>query len=157
MNQRALMIAAALFALVVAAMFGYSYVKKSELESPAPVFVGTPEESGEEVLVNAVHFFKDGQHTVVGEVVMPTPCHLIQSDVSVAESMPEQVTIALLVVNNADTCAQILTPQQFRADFSASQGASISLTIDGKRAKLNLRDAAEGEKPEDIGEFYFKG
>lgn len=157
MNQRALMIAGSIFLLIIAAMFAYSYVKKSELETPPPLFVEAPTETEGEVLVNAVHFWKDGTHTIVGEVVMPTPCHLIESDVTVAESMPEQVTIALSVINNADTCAQILTPQQFRVDFDASKDASISLTIDGKPAKLNLRDAAEGDSPENIGEFYFKG
>ncbi len=158
MNQRALIIAVVVFVLVVAGMFGYAYMKKQEL-APAPTpFVETPTPEDESPMrVDAVHFFNDGQHTIVGELLLPTPCHLIKDDVTVGESMPEQVKIALSLINNADTCAQVLTPQRFSVSFTASQYAVITVTVDGKPVTLNLRDAGPDESPDTLDEFFFKG
>jgi hypothetical protein len=158
MNQRALIAAAVVFVAIVGGMFGYAHLKKTELaQEPTPFVVTPPVTEQERVLVNAVHFFENGQHTVIGDLMMPTPCHLIQSDVRVAESMPEQVTIELSIVNNAEVCAQVLTPQRFRVDFAASEKATISLTLDGKQTTLNLRDAESGETPDDLGDIFIKG
>jgi hypothetical protein len=109
------------------------------------------------VRVNAVHFFKDGTHTIVGDVMVQTPCDLLESTARVAESMPEQVTIALTTLNNADTCAQVLTLQRFRVDFTASEKAVITATLNGVAVILNLRDAEPGADPEKLEDLYFKG
>lgn len=139
-------------------MFGYAYMKRAELREPvvAPI-IENPNNVEEEVRVNAIHFFEDGKHTIVGDIMMPTPCDLLKSDVIVRESMPEQVAIGLTTVNNADVCAQVLTQQRFRVDFSASKEATISATLDGKNVILNLKDAEPGQEPDKLEDLYFKG
>jgi len=158
MNQRALLLAAFAFIAIVALMFGYAYLKKSEIDTPKEVFVPVPESTTEVPLpVNAVHFFENGTHILVGEVLMPTPCDLIETDARVAESMPEQVTVAFTVINNANACAQVLTPQRFRVEFAASASAKIAATWNGVSVVLNLRDAEAGETPGTLEDLYFKG
>jgi hypothetical protein len=158
MNQRALIVAGLLFSLIIAGMFGYAYMKQSELARPAILVPTIPHASTTEaVRVNAVHFFKDGTHTIVGDVMVQTPCDLLESTARVAESMPEQVTIALTTLNNADTCAQVLTLQRFRVDFTASEKAVITATLNGVAVILNLRDAEPGADPEKLEDLYFKG
>lgn len=157
MNQRALIIAAAIFALVIGLMFGYAYMKKQELvEQQAPV-VPVVDEQAESVRINAVHFIASGTHTVLGEVMMPTPCDLLESSAVVRESMPEQAAIMLTTVNNTETCAQVVTMQRFRVSFEASEQATVTATLDGKPVILNMKAAEAGETPEDIGDLYFKG
>jgi hypothetical protein len=158
MNQRALIISGIIFLLVIGGMFGYAALKRAELNKPHVVVPQTPEvEDASQMRVNAVHFFKDGTHTVVGDLMVPTPCDLIQAEAIVAESMPEQVTIQLTTINNDDTCAQVMTLQRFRVEFEASMQATIRATLDGKGVLLNLRDAEPGTEPDKLEDLYFKG
>jgi hypothetical protein len=158
MNQRALIVSVIIFIAIVGAMFGYAAMKRAELSTPQVGIEPAPRiDEAPEVRVNAVHFIQDDTHTVVGDLMVPTPCDLIQASVSVAESMPEQVTIALTTINNDDSCAQVMTLQRFRVDFQASKDASIRATLDGRDVILNLRDAEPGTEPEKLEDLYFKG
>lgn len=158
MNKRAIIVATILFILIIGAMFGYSSMKRAELskQTDVPVVV-TPRTDVEPVRVNAVHFFSVGKHTVVGDVMMPTPCDLLSATSTVAASAPEQASIVLTTVNNVKTCAQVLTLQRFRVDFSANKDVTIKAVLDGKDVILNLKDAEPGMKPEKLGDLFFKG
>lgn len=156
MNQRALIIAIALFVAIVGGMFAYAYVKRAQMqreEVPTPLPVEEVEEARR---IDAKHFFSDGTHTIAGEVLMPTPCDLLEADTIVRESSPEQVTVAFSVVNNAEMCAQVVTPQRFKASFDASAAATIDATWEGEPAVLNLIDAGPNESPDDF-ELFIKG
>lgn len=158
MNQRALIVSGVIFLVLIGGMFGYAAMKRAELNKPKVVVPQAPEvEDASQIRVNAVHFFKDGTHTIVGDLMVPTPCDLIQADALVAESMPEQVTIQLTTINNDDTCAQVMTLQRFRVEFSASEQATIRATLDGTQVVLNLRDAEAGAEPDKLEDLYFKG
>ncbi len=157
MNQRALIVSGVIFLVLIGGMFGYAAMKRAELNKPEVIVPEPIVEDASQIRVNAVHFFTDGKHTVVGDLMVPTPCDLIQADALVAESMPEQVTIQLTTINNDDTCAQVMTLQRFRVEFSASEGASIRATLDGTQVVLNLRDAEPGAEPDKLEDLYFKG
>jgi hypothetical protein len=159
LNQRALIIGTVLFFLIVGGMFFYAYEKRTELaqtpteQLPAP----QPAPEADPVRINAVHFFKDGAHTIVGDIMMPTPCDLLEATATVSGAAPEQVSIAIHTVNHSQTCAQVLTLERFRVDFATSKDAHIEATLDGKKTILNLRDAEPGMKPETLKDLYFKG
>lgn len=162
MDTQKIALIVGIFVLLVAGMFAYSYIERQQIEESAQ-----PDETVEEdpqadgpyssiERIDAKHFFEDGKHTVAGEILMPTPCDLLEWDVSVAESFPEQVTIAFTVLNTADVCAQVLTPQRFMAEFSAGEEASVRATLEGREVELNLIPAAPGESPDDF-ELFIKG
>lgn len=159
MSQKSIILIVCLFVLIVAGMFVYAYVKKSELTE---VVVVPSEEPTLDIpyaditRIDAKHYFIDGMHTLVGEVVMPTPCDLLEAGATVMESYPEQVMIDFSVINTAEACAQVLTAQRFKVDFTASEQASISARFMGREIELNLIPAAPGEKPEDF-EVFIKG
>ncbi|MCA9362393.1 hypothetical protein KC906_03375, partial [Candidatus Kaiserbacteria bacterium] len=69
---------------------------------------------------------------------------------------PEQVVVDFSVINNAESCAQVVTAQRFMVDFQASSEASISARFMGRDIDLNLIPAAEGETPEEF-ELFIKG
>ncbi len=136
-------------------MFVFAFLKRSEIVEPGTQMgTSTPTPYDSITRIDAKHYFIEGKHTVVGEILMPTPCDLLNWDSSVAESMPEQVSIGFTVVNTTDTCAQVVTPQLFSVSFDASQAASIKATLNGKAVEFNLIPAAPGERPED---YVFSG
>ncbi len=160
MQQKTIVISVALFLVIVVGMFMFAYLKKAEVVNP-PVTDEQTDVAGEVkyasiTRVTAKHYFKDGVHTLAGEIPMPTPCDLLEADATVAESFPEQITVNFDVINNAEFCAQVITPQRFKVSASASEGATFSAMFMGRQVELNLVPAAEGESPDDF-ELFIKG
>jgi len=159
MNQRTITILVSLFAIAIVAMFAYSYInRENEMEADDGVMENEEDQTPYDSItrIDAKHFYIDGTHSVAGEIMMPTPCDLLEANVSVAESMPEQAMIEFSVINNAETCAQVVTAQRFLVSFDASEDASITARFMGREIELNLVPAGEGETPEDF-ELYIKG
>ena len=160
MHSRAIVLTITLFVLIVVGMFIFTFLKQKEI---APVVV-EPEVIEEPVTVaypnitriDGTHFFIDGLHTIVGELVMPTPCDLVEVKSIIAESYPEQVTLDFKVINNADFCAQQVTAQRFLVTAEVSEDASFSALFENRVVDLNLIDATPGELPEDF-ELFIKG
>lgn len=158
MDQRAIIMTIALFGLIVIGMFTFAFLKRTEISEP----VTQPEPTEGEVAyasitrIDAKHFFIDGVHTLVGEIPMPTPCELLETNATVAESFPEQVTIDFTVINNADVCAQVVTPARFKVTAQASSEATFSARLEGRSVELNLIPAAPGETPDEF-ELFIKG
>lgn len=160
MDKRTITLIVILFVLLIAGMFTYAFLKKSEVAKTPVVTVTKPVEESlpyEDITrINAKHFFVDGLHTFVGEISLPTPCDLLDVKSSVAESYPEQVTLNFTVINNAETCAQTITVQRFMVTAKASNEAKISATFMGRPVELNLIPPLQGETPEDF-ELFIKG
>ena len=87
---------------------------------------------------------------------MPTPCDLLESSAVVAESFPEQIMIDFSVLNNAEFCSQVITPQRFKVTAPASEKATFSAKFMGRDVELNLIPAEPGEVPDDF-ELFIKG
>lgn len=158
MKNKGVVAAIVIFMLIIAGMFIFAFLKRSEIADPGTQNQQTPVSSPYDSItrVDAKHYYIDGTHTLVGEFLMPTPCDLLNWDTRIAESMPEQVTVAFTVVNNSDMCAQVVTPQMFSVSFDASANASIKAMLNDRPLELNLIPAAPGERPEDY-EFSGKG
>ena len=158
-NGRTVGIALVLFALIVVGMFAFAFLKQDDL-SQGNQNEPTQEENDERYAsitrVDGKHFYIDGVHTVVGEIPMPTPCDLLEVDALVAESFPEQITLDFSVTNNAEFCAQVITPQRFKVSATASEEATFKALFENRVIELNLVEAAPGETPEEF-ELFIKG
>lgn len=160
MSQKSIILVVIIFALLVVGMFMYAYMKKAELTSNEPP--QTEEIDEETVLypyitrIDAVHYYIDGVHTIVGEIEMPTPCDLLEVESVVMESFPEQVVLNFSVINTAEACIQVITSQRFMAEFSASPEAVITASFMGRSVDLNLIPAPQGETPDQF-ELFIKG
>lgn len=161
MNHRAIVMSVVLFAMIIAGMFAFTFLKKQELKEIVP---STPEQktpegqvaNAEITRIDAKHFFKDGVHTFVGEIPFSTPCELLEVVAQASESYPEQVLLDFTVINESEVCAQVVTNQRFKVETSASENAEIKAVFMGRPVELNLIPAAVGESPEDF-ELYIKG
>jgi len=162
MNTRAITLSVVLFGLLIAGMFVFAYLGRTELQAPEeqPQDGTTPPATstipGFVERIDAKHFFINGEHTFAGTIELPTPCHLLQVDASVLESYPEQVVLDFTVLNNAEMCPQVITPQRFKVSVSASKQAVVSARWAGQPIELNLIPAAAGETPDDF-ELFIKG
>jgi len=106
--------------------------------------------------ITAKHQYKNGTHIIAGEINLPTPCHILTSEVRIAESYPEQVTIAFAYKSSAEMCAEVITPARFKVEFKAAEKASINATLNGKAVILNLIPAGPNEDLNDF-ELFIKG
>jgi hypothetical protein len=160
MDKRTIVLIVLFFGLIIAGMFTFAYLKRTELKAnPEPVATGTVETDvpyANITRIDAKHFFIDGEHTIVGQVELPTPCDLLTAQSSVRESMPEQVVFDFAVTNTSDMCAQIITAQRFKVSAQASEGAALTATFMGRTVELNLIPAAAGETPDEF-ELFIKG
>lgn len=159
MSKKSIVLVIILFALIVVGMFVYANLKQAELAAeptPNPVDTVVDVPYPEVDRITATHYFIDGEHTLVGEVNMPTPCDLLEAETLVMESYPEQVLVAFTVINSTDSCTQVITPQRFKIEAVASEEASFSATFMGRSVELNLIPAAAGETPDDF-EVFIKG
>jgi len=162
MSQKSIVLIVVLFALIIVGMFIYANLKQSELEQmsdPIEDSQAADDTAGlypEITRIDATHYFIDGKHTLVGEMNFPTPCDLLEADSVVMESYPEQVAIDFTVINNAETCAQVVTAQRFKVEAVASAEAKFSAKFMGRNVELNITPAPAGERPEDF-EVFIKG
>jgi hypothetical protein len=156
MNQKTIILIVVLFTVIVVGMFLYASIKKTEIESlPTPVEeISIPYPNI--TIIEAKHYFIDGVHTLAGEVIMPTPCDLLEAEAVVMESYPEQVRVDFTVINNADFCTQVETAARFMVNATASDSAALTATFMGRPIELNLIPAAAGETPDEF-EMYLKG
>lgn len=161
MNQRAIIMTLVLFALIVIGMFTFAYLKKQEAAevTEAPATAETPaafDPYAGITRIDGKHYYIDGTHTVVGEIALPTPCDLLESEVFVAESFPEQVTIDFSVINNSESCIQQVTAARFMVEAGVAEAATWSARLQGRSVELNLIPAAPGETPDEF-ELFIKG
>lgn len=132
-------------------------------QSPPKVDVGTDDTKKDvvdpsfpEQRINAKHQFKFGKHVVAGEVNLPTACYTLSTFVRIAETYPEHVTLNFVAETSGDVCAQVVTTERFKIDFTASDKAVISAMWNGKPIELNLINAGPNEDLTNF-ELFIKG
>lgn len=158
-NHKSIISAGVVLAVIIIGMFVFAYIKKQEIASDVQPPVMSTEELdpyGNITRIDAKHFYIDKTHTLVGEIVMPTQCDLLNWGAKVQESMPETAIVDFDVVNNTKDCPEVATPQRFKVSFDASVGASIKARFMGRNVELNLIPASDGETPESF-ELFIKG
>lgn len=117
-----------------------------------PFGLGGPEEPGQTPgpeekptqTITANHFYKDGGHTVQGNISLPTPCHELSNSVDVERGNPDQVTINFTVVSTAEICVQVIAERFFTVSFEADEDARIRATLNGAPIALELIAGGEG-------------
>ena len=108
--------------------------------------------------ISTKHFFntETQTHTLVGEIALPTPCDLLNWDVRIGESFPENITIDFSVVNHTESCAQVVTLQRFFISFRAHRDASLHATFEQRTIALRIIEAGPEDVPEDF-DVFIKG
>ena len=162
MQKRQIVLAVVIFSLLLVGMFGYAYLKRTELArekaSQARETSTTTPEVTPRMRINAKHFFSEADkvHTLVGEIAMPTPCDLLTYSATTSDEGKRAVVSFDVVNNSKDVCIQLITPQRFKVTFTAQKDATIEALYSNAPADLNLVPAGAGEDPTDF-ELFIKG
>ena len=107
-------------------------------------------------VVTAKHAYKNGVHTIAGEVPLPTPCHLLTAETAVSPDKKQVVLQLASQVKEGEMCAQVITNARFKVTAKADQKASIIATLNGQQVTLNLIEAGPNEDLDNF-ELYIKG
>ncbi len=79
MQKREIILVCALLFVLVCGMFVYTYLareaKEVTMEPPATLPVANERYSVDRI--DGKHFYRNGVHTIVGEIAKPTPCDLL--------------------------------------------------------------------------------
>ena len=146
MNKKTIVIVVILAVLVIGLTLYWQFFGSNSVKNQGAQVINSQQNQEDTVIVTGVHQFKGGRHIIAGEVDLPTPCHVLNHTVIVAESFPEQVTIAFETeTDGSDLCAQMITSSRYKVEFSASENAVMKATWNGAPAQLNLIPAATGE------------
>ena len=147
--------------ILVIALGTWGYIKYSNRNTALPTENNQTDDTSS-MRITAKHQFKpgvsvnSGEHIIAGEIDLPTACYVLGTNAIVAESMPEQVTIAFTATTQGDVCAQVITTERFKVNFTASKDAVIKATWNGKPAILNLIPAGANEDLDNF-EIFIKG
>ncbi len=106
--------------------------------------------------ITAKHQYKNGKHIIAGEVNLPTPCNILTTTAQIAESFPEQVTINFDSTSSGEACAQVMTKNRFKIEFTASENAVIKARWNGQPVELNLIPVGANEDLTNF-EVFIKG
>jgi hypothetical protein len=108
--------------------------------------------------ITAQHQYRAGMHTVAGEVDLPTPCYLLETNavVRVEEPDPDEAIIQFSTVDQSEICAQVITPVRFKESFAASEDATITATWNGTEVPINVIEVGPDENLDDF-ELFIKG
>lgn len=81
--------------------------------------------------------FKNGKLEYSGSVQLPSPCHKLDIQTTIAESYPEQVHISLKIMDpDPETlCASVIVEKEFSGELKVSANASISVSLNGDKVK----------------------
>lgn len=136
-------------------VIGYGAIR-SFIGAPADSEVATSTESlpeDEIRIVNSRHQFKGGVHTYVGEIVVPTPCDLLNFSVATSTAGAH---ITFTTKSSDDPCAQVITSQRFKVSYQGSATSTVSASLNGSPVRLNVIEVGETENLDEF-EIYIKG
>jgi hypothetical protein len=155
-------------AIVVVAFVGLGYVyfrgagisnlpesEKGTLDWASKPAVKTDTDPSVMVL-NAKHAFSAGKHTIVGDVALPNPCTILETNPIVQTDMKKVLVDFVATQKTDEVCAQVVTNARFKVEFEANKDAEIDANYNGESAVLNLIEARAGEDL-DNAELYIKG
>lgn len=157
-----MMILVGVIILAAVALFGYMlYTSKSKNSETATTTqqVATTTAGQYEELLTVQHQTKDGVHAVAGEFALPTPCHDITAEPFFTGQGSSTVEIRFTIKQpeEGQMCAQVVTGKKFLVRFDAPPNVTITATVDGKAAQLNLVEVPAAQKLEGVSDEFFKG
>lgn len=146
--------------------FGYIYLKSTITPTQEEYTTDTPDWAERKAepadntqaitIVNAKHAFKNGTHTVVGEVNLPNPCSILEAT-AIVEGDGKTALIELVATQKTDeACPQVVTKARFKVSFTGDKDMKIIAQLNGNPVTLNLIEALPGEDIENA-EIFIKG
>jgi hypothetical protein len=169
MDKKSTYLIAGIILIAIAVFIGISFQKSTmdtlppsttEQTASTTAWENTPAESApavsQKTVVTAKHAYRNGVHTIAGEVPLPTPCHLLTSEAIVSPDKKQVLLQLHSSVKEGEMCAQVITNARFKVTAKALEKATIIATLNGQQVTLNLIEAGASEDL-DAFDLYIKG
>ncbi len=73
--------------------------------------------------------YANGAYSYSATIQKPTPCHTVESDVIVRESLPEQVDVRFVVKDSGEMCIQVIDEETVTGEILVSEAALIRVFV----------------------------
>ncbi len=170
MDRKGTLLIAGILILAIIGFVFISLTKKSVVDTRVPVsetgsttndWINTPAQKpdeimGQKIVLTAKHAYQKGVHIIAGEVPLPTPCHILDSALTVSPDKSQVLLTLTSTIKGDAACAQIITPARFKVSAKANANAKISAILNGQAITLNLIEAGPDENLDNF-ELYIKG
>lgn len=136
MWKRIIIIAALIIVLLVIAFISQTLPSK---EAEAPVLNQEEEMSDFTEPLTVKYQYKDGMHTFVGDIELPTPCYAY--NVSIEDTNDENVKNLMIEYQedeNAEMCTQVVTNANFRVSYEGTENLDFKLFENGVPRRINM-------------------
>ncbi len=145
-------------ALIALAIIAWFFFSNRDVDAPVlpPTDSGAVAGESERLVITAKHQYNEGTHIVAGEVNVPTPCHILSTNVSGAGVNATSAVVNFTVTTQGEMCAQVITPARFKVEFSGQENMDIGATWNGEEAEFNFIPVDPGEDLTDF-EIFIKG
>ncbi len=105
------------------------------------------------VTINVKHQYKDGKHTMVGLVELPTPCDNLSTKI---EKREFETILDINYSSDSEICAQVITEKYFRISFEGNMDDNIIARLNGEIINLNIFDIDPNKDIDEV-EIFNKG
>ncbi|HEY4479019.1 MAG TPA: hypothetical protein VI981_01515 [Candidatus Paceibacterota bacterium] len=134
--------------VIAVALIGWGFYYSNKVKNSEEVVTQEPpKEDGSElaVTVNTKHQYKNGVHTLAGQMDMPTPCHLLESKATKDTVQTSKFAIEFTSTEKGGGCIDVITPRPFKVSFEGPKDIELKATLNGKSIKLNLFEVKPNE------------
>lgn len=120
-----------LIVIILILLAGFAFLFFTDKEGNIDTPDNTNKTLTEENFTLSYSYLGDSKWEYKVEGTLPNPCYKVTTDVLVAESYPEQVSVRVTVqAPDADVaCIQVIEPYQYTGEFSASEKATVALVV----------------------------
>ena len=145
--------------LVVVAMmfFGVKKQKEQVVKITERERVSEEQQVESRDSITVKHQFRNGMHTYVGSIDIPSPCHT--AEISTQYNSEDNSVLVDMVVKPpvADAvCAQVITPTPFEITFDAPENAEVFFMLNGDMLIVNQYEVPPAQNIDSV-DLYFKG
>lgn len=107
-------------------------------------------------IVTAKHLYYKGMHTFAGEVPLPTPCNILEHNITASKDKTQIFITLSSSIKSDEVCAQVITPARFKLTVSANKNAVVVTTLNGQEIILNIIEAGPDDNLDNF-DLYIKG
>lgn len=117
----------------------------------------TEEESEFTVPLAVKYQYRDGVHTFVGDIELPSNCYNYNAVIEDGEDDSTK-NLAIDYERNKDVevCAQVITTANYRISYEGPEDLKFKAFVNGEARRLNIFEIPEGENIDEF-ELFIKG
>lgn len=148
-----------IIAVLILVLLAITFVSQTlpSKEAEAPLINQEEQEDAFVEPLTIKHQYKDGMHTFVGDIELPTPCYAYNAFIEdTDDEKVKNIVVEYQKDENIDSCVQVITTANFRIAYEGPEDLQFNLLENGQPRRLNMYEIPDHV---DIDQFeiFLKG